>query len=81
MKEILALLGIVLGTLAVMVFLLAYVTTWIEAGYEERQCARFGKVSGREVQFRQFSHWSYDCYVRAGDGKWILKDQLRDVAS
>lgn len=81
MKEILALIGIVLGTIAAVIFVLAYSVAWIDVGYQERQCSRFGEVSGREVQFRQFSHWSYDCYVRAGDGKWILRDQLRDVAS
>ncbi len=70
---------VIVGGLAVIVFGIMYVATWIDAGYQDRQCSRFGEVTNREVQFRQFSHWSYDCYVRTSDGKWLLKDQMRDM--
>jgi hypothetical protein len=76
-------LGFIAAAVAIVaacVFVLMYAATWVDAGFEQRGCARYELVTGRATQFRQFSHWTYDCYVKTEDGFWVLKSQFRAVA-
>lgn len=36
-----------------------------------RECHTFGRESRREVQFVDYSYWSWDCLTPSSDGKWI----------
>lgn len=71
--------SVFLATVGVVVFVVVYSVTWITVGYDRRNCQRWSEATGREVQFRQWSHWSWECFAQTGDGKWLPKDQLRDV--
>ena len=73
---ILALICIGLG---VAVFFGCYTIASVDAGYQDRQCTRYGLSTNRTVQFRQFSHWSYDCFVKQENGVWVTKDQIRGI--
>lgn len=42
-------------------------------------CAAFGRESGREVRYVDYTFWTRDCLCQAKDGKWISTSLLREV--
>ena len=72
-------LAAVFAVIAAVIFASVWTIAAFDAPYQSRQCSRYADNTGREVQFRQFSHWSYDCFVRLEDGTWVTKDQIRGV--
>lgn len=44
-------------------------------------CDRFAAYTDRPTRFRTWNDgYSFECYARTSDGRWLPKSQLRDVA-
>jgi hypothetical protein len=42
-------------------------------------CVAFSRETGRETRYAEYTYWSFDCLAKTNDGKWLPKDQLREV--
>ena len=78
-REVPFILLFALAGIAGLVLTILAITFPISAGYDKRQCYRYGNLTGREVKYQRFSYWTWDCYVRTESGNWISKDQVRGV--
>lgn len=78
MKGKYVLLSFVIG-FSVGLFALIWTIFAFDAPYQHRNCNRFEKQTGRDTKFIKFSHWTYVCYVRTNDGKYVSIDQFRGL--
>lgn len=46
--------------------------------YAVANCDRFQQVSGHEVEFVDYTFWTWDCLALTPSGQWLPVDQLRD---
>jgi len=71
-----AFVGFIVGVVAVVLLILAFVAVPISKHYAEATCHSFGDRTGREVRFVKYTYWQWDCITPSSDGKWLSTDRL-----
>lgn len=73
--------GMILGVGAV-IALACTVIVPITRHYDRLSCYSWAEQTGREVKWQAYGYGGlqWDCFVRTSDGRWLPKNQLRDIA-
>lgn len=79
MKEILTFIALITIGLVVLVAAVALPTNFISVHYDKKNCYAFGQTTGREVKFERYNYWTWSCQAKTNDGKYLPKEQLREI--
>lgn len=69
---------VAIGVAVVVAFVIPirYGLHWVDSA----DCREFSAATGRQVQFVDYTWFTWDCLVQTDRGQWVPRDGLRDLS-
>lgn len=79
MDDDLFMAGLIVAGVVALLVVIGIPIRQITHHYDVKSCGIFAEESGYQTKFVDYNFFSWDCLARRDDGKWVSRDNLRDM--